>query len=100
MHALTGDWNVKITSAMGDRDAVWKLDCENGAIIGSVWEKGKESGKVDESIILSDTEFAFKTKIKLPFGSLPFTMEGKIDGDKISGTAKMPMGVSNFEGSK
>lgn len=98
MHNLTGEWNVVITSMMGEEKSIWKLSAEDGAITGNIYDmaSGEEVGVIEETVSLGDNDFSFKTVLRLPFGKMPFTMTGTIDGDTATGISAMPMGESKF----
>lgn len=95
---VTGKWNVVIKSPIGAIDACMDFTQDGEALSGSVEANGNTApiskGKVNGE------EFAFNVSLKTPIGPMGFRVTGKVDGDTVSGTAKMPMGSNAFSGTR
>ena len=60
-----------------------------------LWQTLKiENGKI------TGNSFTFTEKMESPMGTTEFRFEGKVEGDKISGTIYSTMGPVKFEGTR
>ena len=80
--AVDGNWNLVMTSPMGDRSATLGLKSAGGTLTGTLDADGN-STEIFDGTVNGDVE-AWKVSITTP---LPLTLEftGKVAGDAISG---------------
>lgn len=91
---LTGKWNASMASPLGELKAVLDLTVEGDAVTGTLSDDKGPSPISDGKV--NGSEFTFKVKLKTPMGPMPFAFTGKVEGDKLSGKAKMAMGALDF----
>jgi hypothetical protein len=93
-----GNWNLLMKTPMGDRKATLNLTSSGGTLTG---KQGGDQGSTDifEGQVAGD-EVSWKISITNPF-ALTLTFKGKVDGNKISGSADTGMmGSFPFEGTR
>jgi hypothetical protein len=83
---------------MGVEDGTLKLTFEGDELSGSI-ENSKGSTEFTGGNV-EGNEVQFNTKIKTPMGRLKAKVAGKIENDKITLTAKLPLGTAQIEGNK
>jgi hypothetical protein len=94
---ITGKWDMILHSPMGDKVVVFDAKEDGGALTGKF---SAESGWNTEIYEGTADEDAFKFKVDFPvpaMGSFTFTLTGAVDGDAMSGLAKMAVGKCKFE---
>lgn len=95
---INGNYKVCINLPMGKQEAILKLETEENRLQGSitVMENTLEitEGKANGSM------FEFGIELKTPIGLKNITFRGYVDGEKITGSFKIPFGKSSFEGIK
>ena len=93
-----GNWNLLLKTPMGDRKATLSLKSAGDTLTG---KQGGDQGSTDifEGKV-SGNDVSWKISIQQPF-ALTLTFKGKVDGDKISGSADTGMmGSFPFDGSR
>ena len=96
--AVDGNWNLTMSTPMGDRNATLSLKNSGGKLTGTQGADGNSTEIFDGSA--NGDDVAWKVSITNP---MPLTLEftGKVSGDSISGEMGIgPMGSFPFRGSR
>jgi len=96
--SLEGTYKATIKTPMGTQDVVFNYHVEGNSLIGTVTFAGNtveiENGKA------TPDGFTHQYRFKTPMGKIKVRVEGKVDGDKLLGNLKTPMGNVPFEGTR
>jgi hypothetical protein len=93
-----GNWNLVVSTPMGDRQATLSVKTDGNALKGSQGTEGNSTDIFDGTV--NGNEASWKVSITDP---LPMTLEftGTINGDNISGSVKLgAFGTSSFSGTR
>ena len=96
--AVDGNWNLTMTTPMGERQATLSLKAAGGTLTGTQGAEGNTAEIFDGTI--SGDAVNWKVSIDKP---MPLTLEfiGKVSGDSMSGEMGIgPMGSFPFTGTK
>ena len=96
--AVDGNWNITMSTPMGDRQATLSLKSSGGSLTGTQAAEGNSAEIFDGTT--SGDDVAWKVSITNP---MPLTLEfnGKVAGDSISGEMGIgPMGSFPFKGTR
>ena len=96
--AVDGNWNITMSTPMGDRQTTLSLKSAGGALTGTQEAEGN-SAEIFDGKTSGDDVF-WKVSITNP---MPLTLEftGKVSGDTISGEMGIgPMGSFPFKGTR
>jgi hypothetical protein len=96
--AVDGNWNITMSTPMGDRNATLSLKSAGGALTGTQAAEGNSAEIFDGKA--NGDDVAWKVSITNP---MPLTLEftGKVSGDSISGEMGIgPMGSFPFTGTR
>jgi hypothetical protein len=96
--AVDGNWNITMSTPMGDRNTTLTLKSSGGALSGTQTAEGNSTDIFDGTV--SGDDVAWKVSITNP---MPLTLEftGKVSGDSISGDMGIgPMGSFPFTGTR
>ena len=96
--AVDGNWNIIMSTPMGDRDATLSLKNAGGTLTGTQAAEGNSIEIFDGTA--NGDDVAWKVSITNP---MPLTLEftGKVAGDSISGDMGLGfMGSFAFTGSR
>jgi hypothetical protein len=96
--AVDGDWNITMSTPMGERNATLSLNSSGGTLTGTQGADGNVGEIFDGST--SGDDVAWKISITNP---MPLTLEftGKVSGDSMSGEMGIgPMGSFPFTGTR
>ena len=96
--AVDGNWNLTMTTPMGERKATLSLKAAGGTLTGTQGAEGNSTDIFDGTV--NGDSVAWKVSITNP---MPLTLEfsGKVSGDSMSGEASIgPMGSFPFTGSR
>ena len=96
--AVDGNWNLTMTTPMGERNATLSLKNAGGTLTGTQGAEGQSTEIFDGTA--NGDDVAWKVSITNP---MPLTLEftGKVSGDSISGEMGIgPMGSFPFTGTK
>jgi len=96
--AVDGNWNITMSTPMGDRTATLSLASSGSTLTGTQAADGN-SGEIFDGAVKGD-EVSWKISIVDP---MPLTLEftGKVAGDSISGDMGIgPMGSFPFTGKR
>jgi hypothetical protein len=93
-----GNWNLTISTPMGDRQATLALKTDGGTLKGSQMADGNSAEIFDGTV--NGNDVAWKVSITNPMEmTLEFT--GTVSGNDISGRVKLGMfGDSSFSGTR
>jgi hypothetical protein len=96
--AVDGNWNLTMTTPMGERKATLSLASSGGALTGTQGAEGNSTEIFDGTV--NGDDVAWKVSITNP---MPLTLDfsGKVAGDSISGEMGIgPMGSFPFTGTR
>jgi hypothetical protein len=95
--AVDGNWNLTMTTPMGERKAMLSLKSAGGTLTGKLGEEGNSTEIFDGTV--NGDDVAWKASITNP---MPLTLDfsGKISGDSVSGEVGTLMGSFPFTGSR
>jgi hypothetical protein len=96
--AVDGNWNITMSTPMGDRDATLSLKSAGGSLSGTQAADGNSTEIFDGKV--NGDDLSWKVNITNP---MPLTLEftGKVSGDSISGEMGIgPMGSFPFTGTR
>ncbi|VIO76936.1 hypothetical protein CI1B_68150 [Bradyrhizobium ivorense] len=96
--AVDGNWNLTMTTPMGERKATLSLTSAGGTLTGTQGADGNSTDIFDGTV--NGDSVAWKVSITNP---MPLTLEfsGQISGDGISGEMGIgPMGSFPFTGTR
>jgi hypothetical protein len=96
--AVDGDWNLTMTTPMGERDATLSLKSSGDTLTGTQGAEGNSAEIFDGTV--NGNDVAWKVSITNP---MPLTLEftGKVSGDSMSGEMGIgPMGSFPFTGKR
>jgi hypothetical protein len=96
--AVDGNWNITMSTPMGDRNTTLSLKSAGGTLTGTQTAEGNSTDIFDGTA--SGDDVAWKVSITNP---MPLTLEftGKVSGDSISGEMGIgPMGNFPFTGTR
>ena len=91
-----GNWNLVVSTPMGERHGSLSLKTEGTTLQGSQAADGNSTEIFDGTV--NGNEISWKVSIADP---MPMTLEftGTVDGDEIAGTVKLgEFGDSSFSG--
>src|SRR3982750_4721363 len=96
--AVDGNWNITMSTPMGDRQATLTLKNTGGTLTGSQGAEGQSTDILDGSANGDDVSWKVSITNPMPL-TLAFT--GKVAGDSISGEMGIgPMGSFPFKGTR
>ena len=96
--AVDGNWNIIMSTPMGDRNTTLSLKTAGGTLTGTQEAEGNSIDIFDGKA--NGDEVAWKVSITNP---MPLTLEftGKVSGNSISGEMGIgPMGSFPFQGTR
>jgi hypothetical protein len=96
--AVDGNWNLTMTTPMGERKATLSLKNSGGMLTGAQGADGNSAEIFDGTA--NGDDLAWKVSITNP---MPLTLEftGKVSGDSLSGEMSIgPMGSFPFTGTR
>lgn len=96
--SLDGTYKATVQTPMGTQEVAFVYQVEGAVLTGTVTFAGNtaeiEQGKATEG------GFAHQFRMKTPMGNVKVQVEGNLDGDRIVGHVKTPMGSVPFEGTR
>ncbi len=96
--AVDGNWNLVMSTPMGERNATLSVTSSGGALTGTQGAEGQSTEIFDGTV--NGDDVSWKVSITNP---MPLTLEftGKVAGDSMSGEMGIgPMGSFPFTGKK
>jgi hypothetical protein len=94
--SISGTYKVKVSTPVGPQEGSLTLMADGDTLSGAL-ENAKGATEFNGGTV-NGNEVQFATKIKTPLGRLKAQVNGKIEGDRFAGTAKLPLGVAKIEG--
>jgi hypothetical protein len=94
---LQGRWNITMKTPMGDKSGVLELHVEGKNLTGSLSDAEHHVAIRDG--VAEGNELKWSAKITKPM-ALSFKFTAKVDGDRISGTARHLLGSATFSGTR
>jgi hypothetical protein len=96
--AVDGNWNITMSTPMGERNAPLTLKTSGGTLTGTMAADGGSAEIFDGTVAGDDV--AWKVSIVNPM-PLTLAFTGKVAGDSISGEMGIgPMGSFPFKGAR
>ena len=96
--AVDGNWNITMTTPMGDRNETLSLKVAGGVLTGTLGADGNSTEIFDGTA--NGDDVAWKVSITNPM-PLTLAFTGKVAGDSISGEMGIgPMGSFPFTGTR
>jgi hypothetical protein len=96
--AVDGNWNITMSTPMGERNATLTLKNSGGTLTGSQGTDGQSTEIFDGSA--NGDDVAWKLSITNPM-PLTLAFTGKVSGDTIAGEMGIgPMGSFPFQGTR
>jgi hypothetical protein len=96
--AVDGNWNITMTTPMGDRNETLSLKSAGGVLTGTLGADGNSTEIFDGTA--NGDDVAWKVSITNPM-PLTLAFTGKVSGDSISGEMGIgPMGSFPFTGTR
>ena len=94
---LAGTWKAVLDTPMGKNEMALDLRVSGSVLGGTVKLAGSEA--VVEKGVVDGDEFSFAYKMKSPLGvgKVKVQITGKLEGGRILGTVKIPVGGFDFE---
>lgn len=96
--SVSGKWNVKIKTPMGEQGGMLELTADGASLSGTM--SGNMGSVAIENGSVSGDAVKWHAKVTSP---MPLTLEfdGKVAGDSISGNVKLgAFGTSTFSGTR
>jgi hypothetical protein len=96
--AVDGNWNITMSTPMGDRNATLNLKSTGDVLTGTQGADGNSADIFDGKV--NGDDVSWKVSITNP---MPLTLEfsGKVSGDAIAGEMGIgPMGSFPFKGTR
>ena len=91
---VTGKWNAGLKSPMGLINATLELAEDGNVLTGCLIDPNGSTEITDGSV--NGNEISFKAKLKTPMGAMSVNFTGTVNGDVMTGKAKMMMGAMDF----
>ncbi len=96
--SVDGNWNITMSTPMGERNATLTLTSAGGTLIGTQAADGN-SGEIFDGTV-NGNDVAWKISITNPM-PLTLTFTGSVSGDAMSGEMGIgPMGSFPFSGTR
>ena len=96
--AVDGNWNLTMTTPMGERSATLNLKTEGGTLTGTQGAEGNTADIFDGTV--DGDDLAWKVSITNPM-PLTLAFTGKVSGNSMSGEMGIgPMGSFPFTGER
>jgi len=96
--AVDGNWNLTMTTPMGERNATLSLKCAGSTLTGTQGAEGNSAEIFDGTV--NGEDLAWKVSITNPM-PLTLAFTGKVSGNSMSGEMGIgPMGSFPFTGTR
>jgi len=94
--SVDGNWNITMSTPMGERQATLSLKSADGALTGNQTAEGNSAEIFDGAVNGNDVSWKIDITNPMP---LTLAFSGKVDGDAIAGEMGIgPMGSFPFKG--
>lgn len=97
-NALNGKFKAGVKTPMGSQEVIFDLHVVGETLVGTASIAGK-SADIENGRVTLDG-FALDYRFRTPMGKVKVQVSGKLEGDKIAGILKTPMGNIPFEGTR
>jgi hypothetical protein len=94
--SVEGKWNLKMQTPMGEQTPTLTLVADGNALSGTF--TGARGAANFDGGTINGNNIAFTVKIEAMGQTFSLECKAAIDGDKISGEIKSPMGPTQFSG--
>lgn len=96
--SVPGTYKVTVKTPLGPQEAKLTFAVDGAALSGAI-ENVK--GRSDFSGgTVSGNEVHFSARISTPIGRVHADISGRVDGDRFTATAKLPLGKAEIEGAR
>jgi hypothetical protein len=96
--SVEGTYKITVKTPLGPQEAAMTLCVEGSALSGAI-ENVK--GRSDFSGgTVAGGEFRFSARIGTPIGRVHADIEGRVEGDRLSATARLPLGKAVIDGTR
>lgn len=92
---FTGKWNLKIKTPMNTQTPTIDVQVDGETLTGTLTDG---NGTVELTDGRMTDKACFKAPLKTPFGVMVFDFALEVNGDELSGKAKMKMGSMTVTG--
>jgi hypothetical protein len=97
--AVDGNWNITMSTPMGERNATLSVKSAGGTLTGGTQDADGNSGEIFDGTVSGD-DVAWKISITNPM-PLTLAFTGKVSGDSMAGEMGIgPMGSFPFKGTR
>ena len=94
--AVQGSYNLEVKTPVGVQEGRLTLVVDGHSLRG-VLSSPKGESELDGGIVHGG-HLAFTTKLRTPMGRMKAHIEGDVEGDRLTATAKLPLGVAHITG--
>ena len=95
---MIGKYELSMTTPMGPTSCVMHITEENGAYV--ITQTDKNGNNPVECAEVNGNKVTYCVTIKTPMGKMKQNMDLVVDGDVVTGKAKLAMGSMNISGKK
>ena len=95
---ITGNYELSLKAPIGVLTATLKLSEENGVYGGVLVDPNGENPL--ENVAVDGSNVTYTVQIKSPMGKMKLSMNINIEGDEVTGKAKMMMGAMDVTGKR
>lgn len=95
---MTSDFDLTVDTPFGEQQGSLHLDTDGPSLAG--WLE-TPAGKTDLKDGSGDeAEFEFTTRIRTPMGRMKARVTGRVEGDALTATARLPLGKAAIRGTR
>ncbi|MFG1403810.1 MULTISPECIES: hypothetical protein [unclassified Xanthobacter] len=95
---VDGIYQITVKTPLGPQDAQMTLRAEGTDLSGFI-ENAKGRSEFSGGTV-DGAEFRFSARIGTPIGRVHADIQGRVDGDQLSATAKLPLGTADIQGAR
>ena len=96
---VTGEWDLVLKTDDADMESVLELKQSGSEVTGTISNETIGELEIDDGTVAGKT-FSFKVTIERGGNSFTVSFTGKMEDDKLTGTAKSPMGDGTWTATK
>ena len=96
--SVEGNWNLKMTTPMGEQTPVLTLSVDGDNLSGC-WEGQRGKTEFSDGTV-DGNNLSWTVKMQAMGMEISMECTASVDGDQITGEVKTPRGVFNFSGQK
>jgi hypothetical protein len=94
--SVQGTYRIAVKTPLGPQEAKLTLVVEGTALSGAI-ENVKGRSDFTGGTVSGDA-VSFKARISTPIGRVHADIIGRVDGDRFTGSAKLPLGKAEIDG--